>query len=232
VTLVFVSDLGQPVLTDGDRHHLDRVLRVRTGDLLVASDGSGGHRSCRFVSSDELEPAGPVERDPPPEPMLTVAFAVPKGERPELVVQKLTELGVDRIVPFTADRSVVRWDPERAARHVERLRRVAHEAAMQCHRTWLPTVDELRTFREVAMLAGATLADIGGGSPTLDRPVVLIGPEGGWSPEEVGIGLPTVRLGGHVLRAETAAIAAATALGLLRGGLVRSAYAEQPTEGR
>jgi 16S rRNA (uracil1498-N3)-methyltransferase len=158
---------------------------------------------------------------------------VPKGERPELIVQKLTELGIDRIVPFTAARSVVRWDAERAARHIDRLRRVSREAAMQSHRMWLPIIDELRTFDEVAALPGAALAEAGGGPPTLGRPVVLIGPEGGWTGDEVGVGLPCVGLGRHVLRAETAAIAAAAALGLLRAGLVRSeATPTGPTEGR
>jgi 16S rRNA (uracil1498-N3)-methyltransferase len=233
VTLVFVDDLEHPVLGGGDRHHLERVLRVRDGDPLTAADGSGGHRACRFLTGGGIDPAGPIERDPAPSPVLTVGFAVPKGERPELVVQKLTELGVDRIVPFTAARSVVRWDGERATRHVERLGRVAREAAMQSHRTWLPVVDRLHTFAEVAALAGAALAEAGGDPPTLLRPVVLIGPEGGWTPEEAGTGLPSVGLGPHVLRSETAAIAAGTALGLLRAGLLRTPdRSTGPTEGR
>jgi 16S rRNA (uracil1498-N3)-methyltransferase len=235
VTLVFVEDLERPALADGDRHHLERVLRVREGEQLTVSDGVGGHRPVRFGAGagGVLDPLGSVEHDAPPAPAITVCFAVPKGERPELVVQKLTELGVDRIVPFTSARSVVRWDSERAARHVDRLRRVAREAAMQCHRTWLPSIDALRTFDEVVTLPGAALANGGGGPPTLLHPVLLIGPEGGFTPEELGIGLPAVGLGVHVLRAETAAIAAATALGLLRAGLVHSAVPVlAPTEGR
>ncbi len=233
MTLVFVDDLEAPVLGDGDRHHLERVLRIKWDEEIVASDGSGGHRPCRFGSGGALEPLGPIEHTPAPRPAITVCFAVPKGERPELVVQKLTELGVDRIVPFTSARSVVRWDAARAGRNVERLRRVAREAAMQCHRTRLPSVDELRTFDDVARLPGAALADIGGGAPSLVHPVVLIGPEGGWTADESGRGLPSVALGGHILRAETAAIAAAAALGLLRAGLARPAEGEAGlTEGR
>lgn len=233
MTLVFVADLEVPVLEEGDRHHLERVLRIRRDEEIVASDGIGGHRPCRLGTGGGLDPVGPIERTPTPSPALTVCFAVPKGERPELVVQKLTELGVDRIVPFTSARSVVRWDAARAARNVDRLRRVAREAAMQCHRTWLPTVDELRTFEEVAQLPEAALADVGGQAPSLAHPVVLIGPEGGWTAEESGRGLPAVALGEHILRAETAAIAAATALGLLRAGLTVSADgAARLTEGR
>ena len=132
----FVAELAAPVLDAGDRHHLERVLRLRPGDCVSVSDGHGGWRLCRF--GPVLEPAGEVARDPGPSPTVTVAFALTKGERPEWAVQKLTEVGVDRIVPMAAARSVVRWGPDRAAANVERLRRVAREAAMQCRRTWLP----------------------------------------------------------------------------------------------
>lgn len=230
MTLVFVDDLGRPAVDDGDRHHLERVLRLRPGDPVVASDGLGGHRACRLGDrgSGVLEPDGEIGLDPAPVPPITICFAVPKGERPELVVQKLTELGVDRIVPFLAARSVVRWDADRAAGNTRRLRRVAREAAMQCHRTRLPVVEDLRTFADVAAEPGAALADGGGDPPSLALPVLLVGPEGGWSPEEAAVDLPRVGLGPHVLRAETAAIAAAVALGLLRAGLALPAG----TEGR
>ena len=116
--------------------------------------------------------------DPRPDPPITIAFALVKGERPELAVQKLTELGVDRIVPFVAERSVVRWDAAKADRQAARLRAIAREAAMQCRRRWLPEVAELATFAEAAALPGAALADRDGEPPTLARPVVLVGPGG------------------------------------------------------
>lgn len=210
----FVTDLERPELDPDDRHHLARVLRLRDGDLLTVSDGRGRWRACRFGA--DLDPVGAVGTEPSPEPPLTVAFALVKGERPELVVQKLTELGIDRIVPFRAARSVVRWDDERAARQVERLARVAREAAVQCRRCHLPEVAPLATFDEVRALPGAVAADRGGGPPTLDRPTILVGPEGGWAPEERATFGATVGLGDHVLRAETAAIAAGVLLGALR----------------
>ena len=92
---------------------------------------------------------------------------------------------------------------------------------MQCRRAWLPVVDDVTTFDGVAALEGASLADAGGRPPTLDHPTVLVGPEGGWTDEERGCGLPAVDLGPHVLRAETAAMAAATLLAGLRAELVR-----------
>lgn len=223
---VFVADVGVPVLDDGDRHHLERVRRVRPGDPFTVSDGHGRWRACRF--GPDVEPVGPIEVDEEPAPALTVAFALVKGDRPELVVQKLTELGIDRIVAFTARRSVVRWDGAKADKQVERLRRVAREAAMQCRRTRLPEVAPLATFAEVLALPGAAVADRGGEPLSLERPTVLIGPEGGWAPEERALVATTVGLGDQVLRAETAALTAAALLGALRSGLVRPGVSDRP----
>jgi len=220
---VFVADLAEPTLDDADRHHLERVLRTRPGEEVTVSDGRGGWRRCTFVAGGGLHPEGDVEHRPAPSPPITIAFALTKGDKPELTVQKLTELGADRIVPFVAARSVTRWDDERARRHVERLRKVAREAAMQCRRTHLPTVGEVVDFATVAALPGAALADSGGAPPELGHPVVLIGPEGGWSDDERATALPTVRLGEYVLRSETAAMAAAALLAALRSANVEHA---------
>ncbi|MGH9228443.1 MAG: RsmE family RNA methyltransferase [Acidimicrobiales bacterium] len=220
---VFVGDLEAPVLARGDHHHLVRVLRLAPGSDVTAGDGAGGWRACRLTDGPVLEVAGPTIGEPRPDPPITVAFALVKGERPELAVQKLTELGVDRVAPFVAGRSVVRWEPARAERQVERWRAIARQTAMQCRRTWLPEVAPVATFDAVAALPGAVLADAAGAPPTLDRPVVLVGPEGGWTPEERASGLPTVRLGAHVLRAETAAITAAAILAALRARLLADA---------
>jgi 16S rRNA (uracil1498-N3)-methyltransferase len=215
---VVVADVAAPVLGEADRHHLDRVRRLRVGDLVSVTDGAGRWRWCRF--GDSIEAAGDVRVDPTPSPPITVAFALVKGERPELVVQKLTELGVDRIVPFLAERSVVRWEPDKAARNLERLRRVVLEAAMQSRRTWLPELAEVATFDEVCSLPGAAGADLDGGPPSLERPVLLVGPEGGWSPVERAALPGAVGLGPTVLRAETAAITGAALLCALRSGVV------------
>jgi 16S rRNA (uracil1498-N3)-methyltransferase len=152
-----------------------------------------------------------------------VAFALVKGSKPELVVQKLTELGVDRIRPLVAARSVVRWDPARSASAQRRLERVAREASMQSRRPWLPEVGQAAAFAEVSADPGACRADRDGAPPSLDHPLILTGPEGGWAPEEEARTLPVVSLGDGVLRAETAAIAAGVALTMLRAGLVAPA---------
>src|ERR671919_883320 len=152
---VFVANLEEPVLGDDDHHHLSRVLRLPPDSDVTASDGAGRWRACRLGGAPVLAIAGPTVADRRPSPPITVAFALVKGDRPELVVQKLTELGVDRIVPFMAARSVVRWDATKAARQTDRLNDIARQAAMQCRRTWLPAVASLATFSEVAALDAA-----------------------------------------------------------------------------
>jgi 16S rRNA (uracil1498-N3)-methyltransferase len=227
VAHVFVADLEVPELDEPDRHHLSRALRLRPGEEVTASDGTGRWRRCRYAtggpgggdSTAALEPEGPVISEEPPRPAVGVGFVVTKGSRPEWVVQKLTEVGVDRIVPLSSSRSVVRWDTSRADRNVERLRRVAREAAMQSRRNRLPDVTDVVSFAEVAV-AGAALAEAGGAAPSLERPFVLVGPEGGWDRAELAFGLPLVGLGPTVLRAETAAVAAGVLLCALRTGLV------------
>jgi 16S rRNA (uracil1498-N3)-methyltransferase len=168
-----------------------------------------------------LEADGPIETEVRLAPLLTLAFAPAKGDRPEWTVQKLTEVGVDRIIPLLAGRSVVQWDGERANRQVERWRRIAREAAMQSRRAWLPEVAALTPFATAAELPSAALAQPGGGSPDLALPTLLVGPEGGWTAEELSSGLPHIGLGPNILRAETAALVAGSLLCGLRAGTVR-----------
>ncbi len=233
---VFVDDLDHPILSPDDEHHLARSLRLQDGEPVVAADGQGGWRACRFRAGrvpggravgGHLEADGPVHREPPPPFRLTVAFTPVKGDRPEWVVQKLTELGIDEMVPLVADRSVVRWEGERARAALDRLRRVAREAACQSRRVRLPEVGEPTTLAALrGGIAGETVvADLGGDPPTGTARLVAVGPEGGWSPEERGMGLPTLGLGPHVLRAETAAVAAGVLLSALRDATVQAGRA-------
>ena len=220
---VFVDDPEDPVLGDDDRHHLERVLRLRVGEAVTASDGRGRWRLCRYAGAGRLDPEDAVLIADRPEPPLTVAFALTKGDRPEWTVQKLTEAGVDRIVPMVTARTVVRWEGGKSSRQVDRLRAVVRSAAMQSRRVWLPVVNDLQPFAAIAaeLSARAALAHAGGGPPTLARPATLVGPEGGWSPEELGCGLPQVGLGPTILRSETAAMAAGLLLAALRAGVVQ-----------
>ncbi len=220
---LFVDDLEYPVVGDGDRHHIERVLRLRAGETVTVSDGRGGLRVCSYGAGAVLESVGEIEIEAPPVPSIAVGFALVKGDKPEWIVQKLSECGVDRILPFVAARSIVRWDPAKAARNLERLRRVSVEASMQSRRRWLPKVEPLKELP--ALLAAeesdVALADLAGDPPNLGTgSTVLIGPEGGWSDEERAFTGRFVRFGPTVLRAETAAVAAGVLLSALRWGAV------------
>jgi 16S rRNA (uracil1498-N3)-methyltransferase len=237
---VFVDDPGHPVLAADDAHHLGRVLRLRDGEEVIAADGRGhwartvwrGAATLEAVTSEDgVGGDGAVQSEARGEPALTVAFAPVKGERPEWVVQKLTELGIDRIVPLRTERSVVRWTGARGQATVEKLRRVAREAAAQCRRVWLPEVGDTTTFADLRSLGGpgeVVLAQLSGDRPTLTQHVVAVGPEGGWSTNELESGLPTVGFGLSVLRAETAAVTAGALLASLRMGTVAAAGESPP----
>lgn len=218
---VFVDDLEHPALGEDDAHHLGRVLRLRRGQVVTVSDGDGRWREARF-DDGSLEPTGDVMTEDRPAVPVGVGFAVLKGDRSELVVQKLTELGVDVIIPFVSERTVVRVDRDRAHRQDERFRRIGREAAMQSRRVRLPQITAIADLSTVAIGPGWARADFDGRPPTLEHPTLLIGPEGGWAPSEREAVPASVCLGPHVLRAETAAIAAGTLLASLRAGTVRA----------
>ena len=216
---VVVDDLGALVLDDDAHHHLARVRRLRAGEALTATDGAGAWVACRWTGDARLEPADERRHVPRPSPPIGVAFALTKGVKPDWTVQKLTELGVDRIVPFRAERSVVRWDEAKADHHHARLVAIARGAVEQSKRCWLP---EIAPVADLAALvtAGAVRADRG--APGLaDLPaLVAIGPEGGWSDGERTQLPDAVSLAVDVLRAETAALTAGAVLGAIRSGIV------------
>ncbi|HET6915638.1 MAG TPA: RsmE family RNA methyltransferase [Acidimicrobiales bacterium] len=218
---VLVEDLDSPVLDEADRHHLGSVLRLREEEIVSATDGRGGWRMCRFAAGGRLVAEGTVGSCDRPVPALCVAFAPVKGDRTEWAVQKLTELGVDRIALLNTERGVVRWEGARAESHLRKLRAVARQALMQSRGLWMPSVEGIIGFEDAAALPGAALAEPGGSPISLAAPTVLVGPEGGWSDRErTEAAGRTVSLGAGVLRAETAAVAAGVLLTALRAGIV------------
>jgi len=234
VAQVFVTDLETLPVEADDVRHLRQVLRLRAGEAVVAADGAGAWRLCRFAGTTQrgtprervLVPDGPVTTCARPAPEVTVAFVPVKGDRPEWAVQKLTEAGVDRIVLLRSARAVVRWEAERAATAVDRLRRVAREAAAQSRRPWLPEVSGVVSLDDLARRLAPVplaLADPAGAPPSLELPALAVGPEGGWDASETAAAYPLVGLGPTVLRAETASVAAGLLLCALRTGVVRPA---------
>lgn len=215
---VFVESLDTISLSTDDTHHLLRVLRLREGEPVTASDGHGGWRPCK-VSGDAIVPAGAVVLEPALT-QLTIAAAIPKGDRLEWMVQKLTELGVGEIVLLHCERSVVRWKGERGVQQLARLNRVAREAAMQSRRVWLPNLRGPVEFAEMAKVPGAVIADPEG-TGDAGASVVLIGPEGGLTEGERGMCTAAINLGPNILRIETAAVAAGA---ILAHGYIRDRH--------
>jgi 16S rRNA (uracil1498-N3)-methyltransferase len=223
------------ILSGAEGRHAATVRRLRPGERADVSDGAGLVAECVVTGGgrDGLELAVRARREVPrPDPALTVVQAIPKGDRGEAAVEGLTEVGVDRIVPWTAARCVAVWAPERGARSLARWRSTAREAAKQSRRAWIPEVTEPASAGQVAaMIAAASCAIVLLPEATdslgrLDPPssgdlLVVVGPEGGITDDEVkaflAAGATARGLGPTVLRTSTAGIAAAAVL-LSRGG--------------
>lgn len=220
------SPAGNTARLDADEaRHVARVMRARPGDELVVFDGFG-HSWPAIITKIErgqvdLE-LGAMATEPEPACRLTVAVALPKGDRQKWLIEKLTELGGASLIPLTTTRSVAQ--PTAAAG--ERLRRGVIEACKQCGRSRLLEIKAARHFTDLLTEpnAGPRLLADPAGSPLVPtiRPVpanvlIAIGPEGGFTPEEVAAadqaGFTRVSLGSSILRIETAAIAAAAIIG-------------------
>jgi 16S rRNA (uracil1498-N3)-methyltransferase len=163
----------------------------------------------------------------PETPRVVVVQAIPKGDRGELAVEMLTEVGVDVIVPWAASRSVAVWRGDKQAKALARWRATAREAAKQARRWWFPEVTEMVTTEQVVRLLGNASVPVvlheAASGPLADLPVpgrgeivIVVGPEGGISDDELAafatVGAEPVRLGSSVLRTSTAGVAATAAL--------------------
>lgn len=214
---------GTFLLGGDEGRHAARVKRLAVGEDVLVSDGLGGLLACVVseVVADGLRlTVRGASTAPIPRPRLVVVQALPKGDRAELAVEVLTELGVDEIVPWSASRSITRWDGPRGAKALEKWRRTAREAAKQSRRPRLPIVHDLETTAQLAprLTSGFVLHEDAEqplstvALPDADELVLVVGPEGGVSPEEletfVAAGATPVRLGGEVVRTSTAGAAA------------------------
>jgi 16S rRNA (uracil1498-N3)-methyltransferase len=214
---LFVKSLTEPRLTPEDEHHLDRVLRIEENEPVTVCDGIGSWAVATWSRRRGVQLTSVVRRVPE-HPFLAVACAIPKGDKGELIVQKLSELGIDRIIFFECERSIVRWDDERRIKQLDRYRRIAHEAAMQSRRLFLPSLEYCQ-FSDTLDLPDAVMAEPGGGRDIdVSMRTVVIGPEGGFSRAELEFALPKVSLSKQILRTETAAIVAGAMLASAHNG--------------
>ena len=227
---------GEYVLDGPEGRHAVSVRRLQPGEDIVLTDGRGRGAAgvvLRTEGKDRLivEPRE-FPTEPEPTPRITVVQALPKGDRGELAVETMTETGVDAVVPWAAARCITQWKGERAAKSLAKWRATAREAGKQSRRLRFPEVADAATTKQVAsLLAEADFAAVlheEGAEPlaTAELPaegsiVLVVGPEGGVSPEELAAfaeaGAKPYRLGHSVLRTSTAGTAA-TALLLGRTG--------------
>lgn len=222
-------------LDPAQSRHVELVLRLEPGAELEVFDGRGGRWRAHIELPGVLRLGARLETDRRGTDVW-IAQALAKGEKLDLVVQKATELGATRILPLAAKRSVVRLDAERGAKRVERLRRIAQEAARQCGRSDVPTVDAARTLADLAALLQADperrglLLDpdekemrLSHAARGASRLLLAVGPEGGFTAAERGQALATgftpVGLGPRILRTETAGLAALAIVQHLAGDL-------------
>lgn len=216
-----------------DAHHIARSLRMAVGDKITVSDNTGMDFECSLLEIRdeyavcEILSAARGEAEPPAE--ITLYMAYPKADKLETVIQKAVELGACRIVPFESSRCIKRPKEDREEKQRVRHQRIAHEAAKQCGRSILPTVDKTCSFDvAISEAAGADLALFcyeGGGesirklaesASSAKRISIVVGSEGGFSPEEAEMarcaGLSFATLGRRILRCETAPLFALAAI--------------------
>jgi 16S rRNA (uracil1498-N3)-methyltransferase len=211
-------------------HHAAAVQRLRAGEELALADGRGGTAGAVVIAAGRDRLTVSItgrEYAAPPDPRLVVVQALAKGDRGELAVQAMTEAGVDEILPWAAERSVVQWRGDRGDRARQKWVAAAREATKQARRSWLPAVGPAGSTRAVAGRLGAAAAGYvlheeatgrlsAAQPPATGEIVLVVGPEGGIAPAELAAfeaaGARPVRLGDAVLRTSTAGVAALAVL--------------------
>lgn len=220
--------------------HAQKVMRLRVGEKLDLVDREG----LRVLATVEVAQAGALEvvvegarQSPPPIPRLILVQALAKGGRDEAAIEMATEVGVDQVIPWQAQRSVVRWDGKKATAGVLRWQRVLDAGAKQARRAWVPTVQPLVSSAELAgKMAGVggegalvliahetgmedysqVVANLPVALEALPSITVVVGPEGGITEQELelfrGAGATVMRMGTNVMRSSTAGPAALVAL--------------------
>ena len=223
--------LHESVTLDGDEaRHAVVVKRIRVGERIALTDGRGTtvhgtvSATTKVTLTLDVEGSAYLAGE---SPRVVVVQAIPKGDRGELAVEMLTEVGVDVIVPWAASRSVAVWKGERAAKSLAKWRSTSREAAKQARRAWFPEVTEVAGTDDVVRLLEKASVPVvlheAASGPLADLPVpgqaeivIVVGPEGGIADEELAafaaVGAEPVRLGSSVLRTSTAGVAATAAL--------------------
>lgn len=208
-----VADPAAPALDEASERHLRTVLRARTREEVVVTDGQGSWSICevRETGLARVTEVGLDERGE----LTTLYLAALKGDHAQFAVAKATEVGISRIVPLSARRTIVKLKGDVAHKTRARWQRIAREAAGQCRRTFDVVIEEPLAPREVPV--EVCVADFGGSGDWRGVRAVAVGPEGGWEDGEWEDSRRRLSLGPTVLRAETAGVAAALLLAFQAG---------------
>ncbi|AYC29624.1 16S rRNA (uracil(1498)-N(3))-methyltransferase [Paenisporosarcina cavernae] len=212
-----------------DAKHISKVMRMSVGDQIIVVNNGNAYRTEIDSLEDRVVHVKTIAAIPFSNELpvhVTIACGLPKGDKLELITQKATELGVSEIIPFQAERSIVKWEPSKSTKKLERLNRIAKEAAEQSHRTVIPTIQNVQSFGSLLNREGndhhlffayeeqAKRTDRTSFSEhlrTIDfgqSIFIAFGPEGGFSPNEaqqfIAAGFKPIALGPRILRTETA----------------------------
>ena len=218
------------IIDEEDRHHIVKVMRMEINDRIICVDPEGKQAVCRLSeitnSSVVADVVQWIDESPELPISITIASGLPKGDKLEWIIQKGTELGAQQFLPFSAARSVVKWDEKKAVKKIDRWQKIAKEAAEQSHRTILPSIINPMSFKELlkksndfdyklaayeeesrqgeTSVLSSTLKKMKNGETLL----FVFGPEGGLAEEEVqqlkDFGFGLCGLGPRILRTETA----------------------------
>jgi 16S rRNA (uracil1498-N3)-methyltransferase len=218
------------IIDEEDRHHIVKVMRMEINDQIICVDPEGKQAVCRLSeitnSSVVADVVQWIDESPELPISITIASGLPKGDKLEWIIQKGTELGARQFLPFSAARSVVKWDEKKAVKKIDRWQKIAKEAAEQSHRTILPSIINPMSFKELlkksndfdyklaayeeesrqgeTSVLSLTLKKMKNGETLL----FVFGPEGGLAEEEVqqlkDFGFGLCGLGPRILRTETA----------------------------
>lgn len=217
------------LLEGSDVNYIKNVLRLKVGDELSIMDSKGKEYSSKIIAmgKDLVKALLIKEKSPTSEPKvkITIAQGIPKNPKMDLIVQKATELGAFSIIPVKTERSIVKIREEKEESKVSRWQKIAKEAAEQSGRSSVPSIEQIKSIKDVLKLSGAfdksmilwemekerTLKIFLKENKEIKDLLILIGPEGGFSHDEVELakssGFITVTIGGRILRTETASLA-------------------------
>lgn len=215
-----------------DAHHINRVMRFKSGDKIICTHPDGKAAICQIISLEKNKVKVKIkewlENNSELPVHVTIAQGMPKGNKLELIFQKGTELGAAKFCLFEADRSIVKWDEKKSEQKLKRYRKIVKEASEQCHRSRIPSLIEPNSLREIVEKSteydvklfayeeeakvenfssfGAVLSKM----EENEKVLICIGPEGGFSVEEAMFlkdnDFIPIRLGARILRTETASL--------------------------